>query len=137
MQRASCQRVNAGVRDGGKRASGAPLPDGRLGVRPHLSLDLNLSLGETGLAASPLDSPAHVHTPRQRSSPTGLQMSCLSQNGTPELSPRRGKTRAERLQQLFCAVFCLSVGRQGPCPTLILPLAPALCPSQTGDDTPH
>lgn len=63
-------------------------------------------------------------------------MSRLSQNGTPELSPRRGKTRAEWLQQPFCAVLCLSLGQQGPCPTLILPLAPELCPSQTGDQYP-
>lgn len=85
-----------------------------MGVRPCLPSDLILSLGEAGLAASPLDSPAHEHTPRQRSSPTGLQMSRLSRNGTPELPPGRGNTRAEWLQEPFCAV--LSVDQQGSRP---------------------
>ena len=90
--------------------------------------------GEQGLAASPPDSPAHVRTPRWRSSPSGLQTSCLSQNGTPELSPGRGKTRAEWLQQPFCAVLRLSQPiRQAPCLTLFLPSVPELLSSQIGD----
>lgn len=126
--------ANAGVREGGKTASGVPLPGGRLGVRSCLPWNLILSRGKAwgkqGWQPHP-STHQHMYTLHGRGvHPPGFKCPVCPKMALQSCLLGEGRQGQNGCNNPLCSSLSSS---QGPCPTLILPLAPELCPSQTGD----
>lgn len=88
-----------------------------------------LPLSTAGAGSCTPDSPARGRTPQRRSSPSGLRTSCLSQNGTPGLSPggEENKGLKSRNRFFFAVLHQNRWLQQVLCLTLLLPQMPGLC----------
>lgn len=131
-----CTFFSGTWREGGGEATSQP-PGGRWGARPSLPSDLpHAAEGSRGSQPHP---PTHQHVYALHGG--GVHPPGFKRPVCPKMALQSrllgGKTRAEGLQQLFCAVLCLSQPIWwAPSLTLFLPSVPELHSSQIGDQNP-
>lgn len=142
-QRASCWRGEPSLHffqldvEGGRRGGDIPAARWEVGSKTLPALrPAPRRGGQQGLVAS---TPTHQHVYALHGG--GVHPPGFKRPVCPKMALQScllgGKTRAEGLQQLFCAVVCLSqLIRWAPSLTLFLPSVPELHSSQIGDQNP-